>query len=90
MKPQIKTDKCRACPETIFWAKQNPTASNPEPKNNPINFSPSANGNLRLNLETLRYDVLTGESLKAARAANEPLYLSHFVTCLNRGRFRKQ
>lgn len=80
---------CRSCPAPIIFAQQNPTEKNPHPSNNPLNARPHPEGNLRLDLQTLRYDVLTGEELTTARAAGEQLYLSHFVNCPNRGQHRK-
>jgi hypothetical protein len=38
----------------------------------------------------MKYDVLTGDELAAARAAGLELYLSHFVNCPARQSFRKQ
>lgn len=81
--------QCRACPAQIFWATQNPTDKNPKPRANPLDVQPSPEGNLRLDLSTMLYDVLTGEALEEARKANEPLYISHFATCPNRGQFRQ-
>jgi len=83
------TGKCRACPALVFWAKAEPTDKTPTPRNNPLDFEPSERGNLRLNRETGRYTVLTGDKLKAAQASGEKLYLSHFVSCPNRGQFKR-
>jgi hypothetical protein len=80
---------CRRCPARIIFAQANPTERNPYPANNPLNASPHPDGNLRLDRETMRYDVLTGEKLLAARAAGEELYLSHFVDCKYRQQFKK-
>jgi hypothetical protein len=80
---------CRSCPARIIFAQQNPTNSNPHPANNPLNASPHADGNLRLNKQTMRYDVLTGPALQLARASGEQLYLSHFADCPARRQFRK-
>lgn len=82
--------KCRACPHLVMFAKQEPNEKNPDPKSNPLDVSPSANGNLRLNFGSMRYEVLTGEKLEEARANGEKLYLSHFVTCPARKQFRKK
>ncbi len=81
---------CRSCPAPIIFAQQNPTPRNPYPANNPLNVRPSLSGNLRLNRQTMRYDVLTGEALEQARAAGEELYLSHFVDCPNRQQFKQR
>jgi hypothetical protein len=81
---------CRRCPARIIFAQANPTERNPYPANNPLNASPHPDGNLRLDRETMRYDVLTGEKLLAARAAGEELYLSHFVDCKFRQQFRQK
>lgn len=81
---------CRRCPAPIFFAQQNPTERNPCPSNNPLNARPHPDGNLRLDLQTRRYDVLTGEALHSARAAGEELYLSHFVDCPARQQFKKK
>jgi hypothetical protein len=80
---------CRACPAPIIFAQQNPTAKNPYPSNNPLNASPHPQGNLRLDRSVMRYDVLTGEELRAAHEAGEELYLSHFADCPARKNFRK-
>lgn len=81
---------CRSCPAPIIFAQQNPTASNPRPSNNPLNAQPHPDVNLRLDRKTMRYDVLTGQTLAEARIKQEPLYLSHFVNCPKRGQFRKR
>ncbi|HEX3560398.1 MAG TPA: hypothetical protein VHU19_14415 [Pyrinomonadaceae bacterium] len=80
---------CRRCPAPIFFAQQHPTKRNPYPANNPLNAKPHPNGNLRLDRETMLYDVLTGAELQAAQAAGEELYLSHFADCAARRQFRK-
>jgi hypothetical protein len=90
----IHTVKCRAwprgCRTFIFFAVQNPTASNPEPKPNPLEAKPNPeHGNLRLDQRTRTYDVLTGDALAEARAKAEPLYISHYATCEFRSGFRK-
>jgi hypothetical protein len=81
---------CKACPAPVIFAQQNPTPSNPYPKNNPLNAEPHPDGNLRLDRKTMRYDVLTGQTLAEARIKGEELYLSHFVNCPNRQQFRKR
>jgi hypothetical protein len=78
---------CRRCPAPIVFAKQNATARNPYPANNPLNALPDERGNLRLNRETMTYDVLTGDELRAARSSGEKLYLSHFATCAHAREF---
>lgn len=91
--PQTKPCKARedGCPAFVMFAKQNPTQSNPRPHPNPLDTKPDREkGNLRLDLRTMTYDVLTGEDLTAARERGEDLYLSHFVTCEFRKRFRKK
>jgi hypothetical protein len=89
----IRTEKCRAwprgCRTFIFFAVQNANPKNPEPRPNPLEAKPSENGNLRLDPQTMTYDVLTGDALKAARDAKETLYVSHFATCEFRSGFRK-
>lgn len=82
--------KCRRCPAPIIFAKQNATTSNPEPKSNPLNAEPHPEGNLRLDRKTMRYDVLTGQTLAEARIKGEPLYLSHFVNCPARQQFGRK
>jgi hypothetical protein len=89
------TKRCRAsvdgCPAFVMFAKQNPTDANPRPAPNPLDTKPDRErGNLRLDLSTMTYDVLTGEDLTAARERGEDLFLSHFVTCEFRNRFRKK
>jgi hypothetical protein len=81
---------CRRCPALIIFAQQNPTESNPYPSNNPLNERPHPKGNLRLDRETMRYDVLTKDDLEAARARGEELYLSHFADCAHRKEFRNK
>jgi hypothetical protein len=80
---------CRRCPAPIIFAQQNPTTSNPRPSNNPLNAQPHPDGNLRLNRQTMRYDVLTGQTLVEAKLKGEKLYLSHFVNCPNRQEFKR-
>jgi hypothetical protein len=82
-------ETCRRCPAPIIFAVQNPTKSNPHPKPNPLNAEPQPDGNLRLDRQTMRYDVLTGEALAGAKARKEELYLSHFATCPARQMFRR-
>lgn len=73
-----------------MWATQNPTDKNPKPRHNPLDFYPNNEiGNLRVNTATMKYDVLTGEALAAAKAAGKELYISHFVTCPARKEFRQ-
>lgn len=81
--------QCRRCPKQIIFAQQNPTERNKYPSNNPLNAQPHANGNLRLDLQTMRYDVLTGQTLAEARLAGEQLYLSHFADCPAKQQFRR-
>jgi hypothetical protein len=81
---------CRACPASIIFAQQNPTERNPSPSNNPLNMRPHPNGNLRLDLQTMTYDVLTGQTLAEARLAGEQLYLSHFADCPARRQFKER
>lgn len=81
--------KCRTCPAPIIFAQQNPTEKNPYPSNNPLNAGPHPDGNLRLDRRTMRYDVLTGQTLAEARIRGEGLYISHFATCPNRQQFKK-
>lgn len=88
--PHGRAERCRRCPAPIVFAVQNPTASNPHPKPNPLCAEPTPDGNLRLDPKTMRYDVLTGEELRAAREAGEGLYLSHFANCRAREQFRKR
>jgi hypothetical protein len=83
------TPTCRRCPAPIIFAQQNPTAKNPSPANNPLNAEPHPKGNLRLDRASMKYDVLSGDALKAAQAAGEPLFLSHFVDCPYRQQFKK-
>lgn len=80
---------CRRCPAPIIFAQQNPTASNPYPSSNPLNARPHPDGNLRLDRKTMRYDVLTGQTLAEARLKGEELYLSHFVNCPYRQQFKR-
>lgn len=86
----IRAEKCRAwsrgCRVFIFFAVQ---ANKPDPKPNPLEAKPSENGNIRLDPQTMTYEVLTGDALREARARKETLYISHFATCEFRGGFRK-
>lgn len=86
----IRAEKCRAwprgCRTFIFFAVQ---ANKPDPKPNPLEAKPNPNGNLRLDPQTMTYEVLTGDALKEAREREEILYVSHFATCEFRGGFRK-
>jgi hypothetical protein len=87
--PRTERPTCRRCPAPVTFARQNPTGRNPRPSNNPLNAEPHPDGNLRLDRATLRYDVLTGDELREARARGEELYLSHFADCPYRRQFRK-
>lgn len=86
----IRAEKCRAwprgCRTFIFFAVQ---ANKEDAKPNPLEAKPSENGNLRLDPQTMTYEVLTGDALKEARERRETLYISHFATCEFRGGFRK-
>jgi hypothetical protein len=82
---------CRACPAEIFFAVQNRTDGKAA-NNNPLDRRPNPEkGNLRVDFSTSppKYDVLSKEDATAARERGEELYISHFVTCPNRGQFRK-
>lgn len=69
--------KCRACPDTVLWARHKTTK-----KANPLDSEPDGNGNILLDPETLLYEVLTGEDLDRAREMpSVTLYISHFATC---------
>ncbi len=81
-------DLCRACKAMIMFCRQNPTLKNPEPRNNPLDPIPSSIGNLRVNTANLTYDVLTGDALQTAKDAGEELFISHFVTCPERQKFK--
>jgi hypothetical protein len=89
--PATKPCRAEGCRAFVMFAKQNPTASNPRPSPNPLDVNPDRErGNLRLNLDTMLYDVLTGDALTAARERGEDLFVSHFVTCEFRNQFRKK
>lgn len=91
-----KTPTCRACPAEMFFAVQKKKEGDDpkkQAKNNPLDRLPDRErGNLRVDFSTspASYEVLSKEDATAARERGEDLYISHFVTCPNRGQFRRE
>lgn len=78
--------QCRSCPAPILFAwQQRRDGARP----NPLNANPHPQGNLRLDRATMQYEVLSGETLAAARSAGEELYVSHFAVCPARTLYRE-
>jgi hypothetical protein len=61
-------------------------------KSAPLNPDPAPNGNVRVtwpNPKVAEARVLTKLELEQARAAEEPLWLSHFATCVHAAQHRR-
>jgi hypothetical protein len=80
--------ECRGCKADIIFARAKPTAKNPAPKKNPLNMTPTLDGNIAI-LESGEYEVLTGENLERAHSAKSLLYTSHWANCPEQEKFRK-
>lgn len=76
--------RCRACGAPILFAR---AVGDTSRRPNPIDARPSERGNIRLFADG-RYVVLGSGEVDAYRLAGTPLYISHFVTCPEAGRFR--
>jgi hypothetical protein len=75
-------DRCRSCGAEIVWC-----ASRPGHHRIPVDPAPAADGvYLRTGPATVR--VLGRAAREEACAAGTPLYLSHFATCPDAGRWR--
>jgi hypothetical protein len=83
-------DRCRSCNAPIRWA-----VSLANGKALPLDETPAETGNVWLheageeggNVDVA--EVLAGDRLDRARKAEIDLYLSHFATCPDAGRWRK-
>ena len=67
-------DTCRSCQARIFWAVSAKTG-----KRMPIDFEPSAKGNLRIGPGPVA--TVIGGGAKMAMQARGQAYISHFSTC---------
>lgn len=83
-------DRCRSCNAPIRWA-----VSLASGKALPLDEAPTDRGNVWLheageeggNVDVA--EVLAGDKLGRARNAGVALYLSHFATCPDAGKWRK-
>ena len=66
---------CSSCGHRIYVLKL------PSKKWMPINADPDPRGNIDINLDARKAEVLTEAQATAARMRGQPLYLSHFATC---------
>ena len=69
---------CRACPAKILWAKTERGNSIP------LDPDPVPDGNIVVT------DAGVAHVLRATEMATGPRYVSHFVTCPGRAKFRRQ
>lgn len=77
---------CRGCKATVLWAVME------SGKRNPLNPEPDAErGNIRVpdDYPLTKAKALGAELAAGQRAMGERLYLSHFASCPERGKFRK-
>lgn len=86
-----KVQSCKSCGASIIFMTQKSTYKNQNPKANPINRSPSLDGNLLVNFDTLTYQIVPKKELeKLSRLPKPPtLYKSHFSNCKDSDYFRK-
>jgi hypothetical protein len=77
----VRLEKCRSCSAWIFWAKNEKSG-----KAMPIDHAPVAGGNLVVS------DTAAGVFVKHDTAPDVPglKYVSHFVTCPDRLKWRKR
>jgi hypothetical protein len=86
--------KCRSCKTRVRWAIMHPSG-----KRNPLNPEPDAERGNTLIIETERAAAyfgaeigravtLSASDLELARRGGRELYLSHFVTCPQRGQWK--
>lgn len=73
------TNLCKYCKGPIQWARHKVTG-----RPNPLNLTPSAEGNILLDRQRMIYEVLSVEERADAREQNVVLYVAHSATCLNR------
>lgn len=76
---------CRSCGAAIIWLKHKETG-----KANPIDALPASDGNLFINRDAGLYRQATGEEKEKAIKIKKPMYISHFATCPNSARHRKE
>lgn len=79
--------KCSECAAPIVWAKtvgaKGATKAFPvDPKPDPVKGNVTVTGGVAV--------VLRAAQADGARAAGQPLYVSHFVTCPYADRFRRK
>lgn len=82
----MSTGECEACQARMLWTIT-PTGSP-----SPIDYAPSANGNVLVlqpsDLGELLSVVLSGDALERARARGVKLRLNHFASCPKADEFR--
>jgi hypothetical protein len=78
--------KCRSCGAQIIWTE---TITG---KSMPVDEQPTKDGNIILGMRWQKVPlahVQTRQSLERLRAKGELLFISHFVTCPQRAKWRK-
>lgn len=80
----METTNCQSCGRAIRFLTYVKTG-----KSNPIDADPSPDGNVAIDETEGTYTILTKKQLDEARAARDPLYLSHFTTCPDAKTYRK-
>jgi hypothetical protein len=79
---------CRSCKKEIIWLRLAPTDTHPNPKSNPIDAAPHADGTLVIDRHREIYRFATGNEKEMAKLHGKKLYISHFDTCPDAARFR--
>jgi hypothetical protein len=82
---------CRGCGAEMLWVemigtgKRNPLNPKPDPERGDI-LVVAGSGSRRLGLSVAK---LTKEAREEAKESGAQLYLSHFATCPDRGKFKR-
>lgn len=77
--------ECRSCGEPIIWAKVWITGTPI-----PIDPDPVPNGNIVMRSRRPYVEVASTNQIKDAKKAGLDLYVSHFVTCKDGDKWRRQ
>lgn len=78
--------QCRSCGAEVLWVKLIP-----HNRLNPLNPTPTREGNIRmLGQRKAVARVLGKEDMATAKLASEELYTSHFATCPNAKQHRSK
>lgn len=77
---------CRSCHQRITWLKT------PGGKAIPVDEDPTDDGNIVIDVERCQLVARVYKDAEAARdaGAEEPRYVSHFVTCPQAGEWRRR